>query len=153
MIEESRSTDAFVNTVSQSDDRRKSSREIAAVLDGVVFILLDEVQSKGLWYPLKIEQSGCFPTQNRVNRITGACAGLGWTWTAVWLTLGEKAVWKWLGLGATPTSGLESLRKRLCCNQLVSGTWNLYLRSGNKYRLWPNNHTSRNTIRNSCWCM
>lgn len=74
----------FINTASVSENRGKASSETADMEHVVVFILLNKVQSKGLWYPLKRGHPGCFPAQSKVNRIMGTCGGLSRTRLPGW---------------------------------------------------------------------
>lgn len=106
----------FINTESESENRGKASSETAGMEHAVVFILLNKVQSKGLWYPLKRGHPGCFPAQSKVNRIMGTFSGLSRTRLPGWPGREgsvEKAeirhrlgLWTWF------------LRKRLCWDNL-----------------------------------
>lgn len=74
----SRSTNASVNTVSQSKNRGKSSSEIARMLEVVVFNSLSWSSKQRSLISPEERTSMLFPAQNRVHRIIGAYGG--WTY-------------------------------------------------------------------------
>lgn len=119
MIERGLSMDALADVVSQVKEQRKSQQGKSRHGTCCFYSLRRSSKQRSL-IPSEKKTSRLFscPEQSKQDDRNLSVVASPDIQTAAQLALGHRAMWKWLEMGAALASGLGSLRKRLCQENL-----------------------------------